>query len=43
MGGDLEQMKAGAREIVLDFSSRSNNPIYNYILVAFDDPGKYYE
>jgi len=40
MGTDLEQLKTGVKEIVNDLSSRKDNPIYNYILVAFNDPGE---
>ncbi|XP_070501615.1 hemicentin-1-like [Chironomus tepperi] len=39
MGGDLAQLKVGAKEIVRDLSSRADNPIFNYVLVAFNDPG----
>jgi hypothetical protein len=40
MGDDLAQLRAAALDIINDFSSRADNPIYNYVLVVFRDPGK---
>ena len=41
MGPDLAQLSSAAREIVNDFFKRTDNPIFNYILVVFRDPGKF--
>jgi CheY-like chemotaxis protein len=41
MHDDLEQLRAGAKEIVNELSSREDNPIYNYVLVVYRDPGEY--
>ena len=40
MGTDLVQLKQSASEIVQELSTRADNPIYNYILVEFNDPGR---
>lgn len=40
MHDDLEQLRAGAREIINEMSARSDNPVFNYILVVFRDPSK---
>lgn len=41
MGGDLVQLRSAAQEIINEFSNRKDNPIFNYILVVFRDPGKF--
>ncbi|CAD7082367.1 unnamed protein product [Hermetia illucens] len=38
MGNDLAQLRKGAKKITNEFANRKNNPIYNYILVCFNDP-----
>ena len=40
MGPDLAQLSSAAQKIVNDLSKRKDNPIFNYILVVFRDPGK---
>lgn len=40
MHDDLEQLRAGAQEIITEFSAREDNPIYNYVLVVYRDPSK---
>ena len=40
MSTDLAQVIGGVQEIVKDLSSRKDNPIFNYIYVGFNDPGK---
>lgn len=40
MDPDLEQLRLAAKKIVNSMSKLKNNPIYNYILVVFRDPGK---
>lgn len=40
MYDDLEQLRAGAQEIVTELSARDDNPIYNYVLVVYRDPGE---
>lgn len=40
MHDDLEQLRAGAQEIVTELSARQDNPIYNYVLVVYRDPSK---
>jgi len=40
MGTDLAQLKAAARSIVTELSKHEHKPIYNYILVEFNDPSK---
>lgn len=40
MHDDLEQLRSGAREIINEMSARTDNPVFNYILVVFRDPGK---
>jgi len=40
MGSELQQVKESAQEIVQEMAARSDNPIYNYILVAFNNPSK---
>lgn len=39
MTKDLEQLRTAAKQIVNELSLREDNPIYNYILVIFRDPG----
>ena len=39
MGADLAQLKSAAQEIINELSKRKDNPIFNYILVVFRDPG----
>lgn len=41
MHDDLEQLRAGAQEIVTELSARQDNPIYNYVLVVYRDPSKF--
>lgn len=41
MFSDLSQLRGAAQEIVDKFSSRADNPIYNYVLSVFNDPGLY--
>lgn len=43
MAGDLAQLRAGAIEIVNELSEKENNPVFNYILSVFRDPGKFYQ
>ncbi|CRK98213.1 CLUMA_CG011576, isoform A [Clunio marinus] len=38
MHDDLEQLRAGAKQIVTELSARDDNPIFNYILVVYRDP-----
>jgi hypothetical protein len=40
MHDDLEQLRSGAKEIIHELSARTDNPIFNYILVVFRDPGE---
>lgn len=40
MHDDLEQLRVGAQEIINEFSAREDNPIYNYVLVVYRDPGE---
>lgn len=40
MAADLEQLRSGAREIVNLLAAQAENPIYNYILSVFRDPGE---
>ena len=40
MTKDLEQLQLAATQIVNELSMRQDNPIFNYILVIFRDPGK---
>ena len=40
MTTDLEQLRTAAKQIVNELSLREDNPIFNYILVIFRDPGK---
>lgn len=40
MTKDLEQLRLAATQIVNELSMRQDNPIFNYILVIFRDPGK---
>lgn len=42
MHDDLEQLRAGAQEIINEFSVRADNPIYNYVLVVYRDPSKWF-
>lgn len=39
MATDLAQLKQGAIDIVNNFASRKDQPIYNYVLSLFNDPG----
>jgi hypothetical protein len=39
MGKDLVQLREGAKDIVNNFASRKDQPIYNYVLSLFNDPG----
>lgn len=41
MHDDLEQLRAGAKEIINELSARQDNPIYNYVLVVYRDPSKF--
>lgn len=41
MHDDLEQLRAGAQEIVNELSAREDNPIYNYVLVVYRDPSEF--
>lgn len=41
MHDDLEQLRAGAQQIVSELSARDDNPIYNYVLVVYRDPSEY--
>ncbi|XP_070504621.1 hemicentin-2-like [Chironomus tepperi] len=38
MGSELEQVKSSAQEIVQEMAAKAESPIYNYILVAFNNP-----
>jgi hypothetical protein len=40
MGDDLAQLRAAAIDIINDFSSRTDNPIFNYVLAIYRDPGE---
>lgn len=40
MHDDLEQLRAGAQEIVSELSARDDNPIFNYVLVVYRDPSE---
>lgn len=40
MHDDLQQLRAGAQEIINDLSSRNDSPIFNYVLVVYRDPSK---
>lgn len=40
MRRDLVQLREGAREIVKAYSQGAENPIYNYVLSVFRDPGE---
>ena len=40
MGDDLVEAKYGASKILHLTLSLANRPLYNYILVPFNDPGK---
>lgn len=42
MHDDLEGLRAGAQEIVTELSARHDNPIYNYVLVVYRDPSKFF-
>lgn len=39
MGDDLEQMRSAASDIVNNLSNKTNQPIKNYVLSVFRDPG----
>lgn len=41
MHDDLEQLRAGAKEIVNELSVREDNPIFNYVLVVYRDPSEF--
>ena len=43
MSDDLVQAKKGATMILNTTLSLQNQPLYNYILVPFNDPGKQYK
>jgi hypothetical protein len=36
----LEQLRVMAKKIVNEITKRADNPIYNYIFVWYNDPGK---
>ncbi|XP_037907235.1 hemicentin-1-like isoform X2 [Hermetia illucens] len=38
MHDDLKELRKGAKKITQEFANRENNPIYDYILVRFNDP-----
>lgn len=40
MSTDLDQLKNGAKDIVRAFSAKTNDPIFNYVLSLFNDPGE---
>lgn len=40
MHDDLKQLKNSAKQIIAELSLRTDNPIFNYVLVIFRDPGK---
>ena len=40
MTKDLEQLRLAATQIINELSMRRDNPIFNYVLVVFRDPGK---
>lgn len=42
MHDDLEQLRSGAQEIITELSAREDNPIYNYVLVVYRDPSKFF-
>lgn len=42
MSADLAQLRGGAQEIVNKLALREDNPIFNYVLSVFRDPGKYF-
>ena len=42
MYDDLVQVIAGAAKILATTLSRAEKPLYNYILVPFHDPRKYF-
>lgn len=39
MGSSLDMLRTSAKKIMERFTSREDNPIHNYVLVAFRDPG----
>lgn len=41
MHDDLKELRKGAKKITQEFANRENNPIYDYILVRFNDPSEY--
>lgn len=43
MTKDLEQLRLAATQIINELSMRQDNPIFNYILVVFRDPGKRFD
>jgi hypothetical protein len=40
MNDDLVQLRSAAKEIVANFSAIEENPITNYVLSVFNDPGR---
>lgn len=40
MHDDLQQLRSGAEEIIHEFSTREDSPIFNYVLVVFRDPSE---
>lgn len=40
MEPDLAQLREGAQEIIMKFASREDNPIHNYVLSVYRDPGR---
>lgn len=41
MHADLNQLRGAALKIVNDLAEKESNPIYNYILSVFRDPGEF--
>lgn len=41
MSDDLVELRTGAAYIVRNVMNKTNSPIYNYIFVPFNDPGKF--
>ena len=41
MNRDLVELRSAAQEIVNELSARADNPIYNYVLVVYRDPGRF--
>lgn len=40
MDNNLAQLKPIVEDIIKEYSSRADKPIYNYVLTVFNDPGK---